>query len=129
MTVSIFLAKALGFYLIFISIAYVLNKKKFIPLLMNMMNKPEIMLVTGIIALIMGILIVVSHNIWVKDWRVIITVIGWMALLKAINIILFPEFMINISTKWIQNNVAYYITFLFTFLIGSILLYIAYTHS
>lgn len=129
MNISIFLAKALGLYLMLISIAYIFNKKRFKPLLMNMMNNPEVMLVTSFIPLIIGILIVVSHNIWVKDWRVIITIIGWMALIKGINIILFPEFLINMSRKWIQNDTAYYITFFFTFLMGAILLYFGYTHS
>ena len=123
MNISIFLAKALGLYLIFISIAYILNKKRFKPLLLNMMNNPELMLISGFIPLIIGILIVVSHNMWVKDWRVIITIVGWLALIKGINIILFPEFLVKMSIKWIHNNTAYYITFFFTLLMGVVLLY------
>lgn len=129
MNVSIFLAKAIGLYMLFISITYLVNKKRFKNLLMNMMNNAELMLITGFIALILGILIVVSHNIWVKDWRIIITIVGWMALMKGVNIILFPEFLINFSKKWIQNNVAYYSTFILTFLIGAVLLYYGYIHS
>ena len=87
------------------------------------------MLVTSFIALIMGILIVVSHNIWTKDWRVIITIVGWMVLIKGINVILFPEFLVNMSIKWIQNNTLYYTTFYFVFLIGTILIYYGYTQS
>ena len=126
MNLSIFLAQALGLYLIFLSIAYILNRKRFKPLLVDMMNNPGLMFVVGVIALIMGILMVVSHNIWVKDWRIIITIIAWMALFKGINIIFFPNFLNKISKKWIYNNNLYYITFFFTILMGAVLLYFGY---
>lgn len=129
MNISIFLSKSLGIYLIFISIAYFINEKKFRPLIINMMNDPALLLVTGFIPLIIGILLIVSHNIWVEDWRVIITIVGWMAFLKGVNIILFPEFLINFSKKWIQHKVAYHTTFIFTFLMGSILMYYGYIQN
>jgi hypothetical protein len=123
---SLFLAKALGIYFIVISVAYIANKNTFIPLVIDMTHNPGLLLLSGVIALIIGILFVVSHNIWVKDWRLIITISGWMALLKGINIIIFPHFLINLSLNWIQNDTAYYITFFLTFIFGSILLYFGY---
>ena len=45
----------------------------------------------GIIALVVGILLISYHNVWEKSWIVIITVIGWGALVKGIALILFPD--------------------------------------
>jgi hypothetical protein len=39
---------------------------------------------------IIGLLIVVSHNIWVKDYRVVITIFGWLSLVKGIAYMAFP---------------------------------------
>ncbi|MBY0292429.1 MAG: hypothetical protein K2W92_03985 [Alphaproteobacteria bacterium] len=129
MDISIFLAKAIGFYYIIMSLSFFIKKRKLKLQIINIMNNPALMLVTSFIALIMGILIVVSHNIWTEDWRVIITIVGWMVLIKGINIILFPEFLVNMSIKWIQNNIFYYTTFSFVFLIGTILIYYGYAQS
>ena len=129
MDISIFLAKAIGFYYIIMSLSFFIKKRKLKLQIINMMNNPGLVLATGFIVLIMGILIVVSHNIWTKDWRVIITIMGWMILIKGINVILFPEFLVNMSIKWLQNNTLYYITFYFVFTIGTTLIYYGYAQS
>ena len=48
-------------------------------------------LVSGYLALIIGLATVILHNVWVADWRVVITVFGWLSLLKGIVRIGFPE--------------------------------------
>ena len=126
MDLSIFLSKVLGIYLIVMSVAFVTQEKRLKPLMLNMMHDSALVLVAGFMALIMGILLVVSHNMWVKDWRVIITIVGWTTLLKGMSIILFPDFLVNLSIKWMQNKIAYYATFFFTFLIGALLIYFGY---
>ena len=123
---SIFLAKALGIYLIFISIAFVVKEQSLKARISAMMSNQAFLMAPGVVAFIIGILLVVSHNLWVEDWRVLITIIGWMALLKGMTIILFPDFMINWSSKWLNNKFAYYLTFLFVFLVGSCLIYHGY---
>ncbi len=39
-----------------------------------------VLLLNAIITPIIGILLVVSHNLWVADWRVVITIIAWLIL-------------------------------------------------
>ena len=129
MDLSIFLAKAIGIYYIFVSIAFLINKIRLRGLIIETMNNPAFLLLSGFIALIIGILLVVGHNLWVEDWRVIITIIGWLALIKGMTIILFPQFLVNLSIKWMQNDAAYTITFLFVLLMGALLLYFGNVHG
>lgn len=129
MALSIFLAKAIGIYYIIVSLAFLINKTRLRGLIIDTMNNAAFLLLSGFMALIIGILLVVSHNLWVKDWRVIITIIGWLALLKGITIIFSPASLVNLSNKWMQNEAAYYPTFLFVLLIGILLLYFGYVHS
>lgn len=129
MALSIFLAKAIGIYYIVVSIAFLINKTRLRGLIIDTMNNPAFLFLSGFMALIIGILLVVSHNLWVEDWRVIITIIGWLALLKGITIIFFPAPLIKLSKKWMQNDAAYYPTFLFVLLLGVLLLYFGYLHG
>lgn len=46
---------------------------------------------TGYITLLLGLVTVVAHNVWVADWRVAITILGWVTLFKGIEKIGFPD--------------------------------------
>jgi len=46
---------------------------------------------TGYITFLLGLVTVVLHNIWVADWRIAITILGWVTLFKGITKIGFPE--------------------------------------
>ena len=52
---------------------------------------------TGFMTVIMGILVVHYHNTWTKSWPVLITLIGWGALLKGVAIIAAPQVVHRIS--------------------------------
>jgi hypothetical protein len=45
----------------------------------------------GFIAVVVGSLIVHFHNSWTRDWTVLITIVGWLALLKGITLIALPH--------------------------------------
>lgn len=50
-----------------------------------------ITIATGYITFLLGLATVVAHNIWVADWRVAITILGWVTLFKGIEKIGFPD--------------------------------------
>ncbi|PIR68185.1 hypothetical protein COU49_02465 [Candidatus Nomurabacteria bacterium CG10_big_fil_rev_8_21_14_0_10_35_16] len=45
---------------------------------------------TGYITMLLGLITVVMHNIWVWNWPVVITILGWSTLIKGIIKIGFP---------------------------------------
>jgi hypothetical protein len=46
---------------------------------------------TGYITMLLGLATVVAHNVWVWDWPVVITILGWGTLLKGIEKVGFPD--------------------------------------
>ncbi|MHC4222121.1 MAG: hypothetical protein ACYST9_06835 [Planctomycetota bacterium] len=58
----------------------------------------------GVAAVAIGYLIVTFHNTWTKDFSVIITVIGWMALIKGIFILAGPKVMIKLTKAIISKE-------------------------
>ena len=123
---SIFLAKTIGLYLVIVSAAFILKANELKPMALDMVRNPSLVMFSGILALIFGILIVVSHNIWVMDWRVIITLLGWLALLKGAMRLFFPEFAMSKMKKCVENNASYTIMMLITLFIGLVLLYFGF---
>ncbi len=53
----------------------------------------------GFITVIIGLLIVTYHNRWTKNWTVLITILGWLALVKGISLIAFPQFVEGLSER------------------------------
>lgn len=100
METSLFLAKALGLYMAIACFGLLVNQKARKDVIQAFTNESVIVL-SGVIALIIGILIVISHNIWTYDWRVIITISGWAALLKGIARIYF----VGYTKKWITSGI------------------------
>lgn len=126
MDVSKFLSKAIGIYLIIVSIAMLVNMHQFTVNVNNLVNNAPLMFVTGFFTLILGILMVLSHNIWQWNWRVIITIIAWISLLKGASIILYPQFIDKSTILFIQNINIAYIAAGFDFVLGVLLTYFGF---
>jgi uncharacterized membrane protein HdeD (DUF308 family) len=54
-------------------------------------NMPQLIYLNGTLLLIAGIAIVRNHNLWVKDWRVLVTAMGWVAVFFGLLRMFFPE--------------------------------------
>jgi hypothetical protein len=46
-----------------------------------------------------GLAVVLSHNVWVQDWRVIVTLLGWLALISGGVRVFAPERAIKFGKK------------------------------
>ncbi|NNE92734.1 MAG: hypothetical protein HKN23_13890 [Verrucomicrobiales bacterium] len=53
----------------------------------------------GAMSLLVGFLIVKYHNHWVGSWTVVVTIIGWMAVVKGVCLLVFPDQFVNLVTK------------------------------
>ncbi|MHC4132344.1 MAG: hypothetical protein ACYSR3_10175 [Planctomycetota bacterium] len=59
------------------------------------MEKRCFLYLGGIMSLSIGYLLVIFHNIWACEWGVIITIFGWLALIKGLVILVRPKVMIS----------------------------------
>jgi uncharacterized membrane protein len=55
---------------------------------------------TGYITFLLGLVTVILHNIWVLNWTVTITILGWVTLFKGITKIGFPEHVNKSAQKF-----------------------------
>ena len=89
MDISIFFARFLGgFYLIF-GLLFIVTRQ--LGKTIEMTEDKAFVISTGYISLLMGLVTVILHNIWVVDWRLAITLLGWSTLIKGIMKVGFPE--------------------------------------
>ena len=88
---SLLIAKILGPYLTIVAIGIMFNLKAYQRMMEDFLKNAALIYLGGVLALIFGIVIVLFHNVWLAGWPVIITIFGWMGLIKGVWLIVFPN--------------------------------------
>ena len=60
-------------------------------MLNKMIDNEAVFFVMGLLGFVIGYFLVAYHNIWTGGWTIIITIFGWLALLKGLMMIVIPE--------------------------------------
>ena len=89
MSIELFLAKFWGS--LFMILGGMSVGAKLLGRIIDYTEEKAITISTGYITFLLGLATVVAHNIWVTDWRIAITILGWVTLLKGIEKIGFPD--------------------------------------
>ncbi len=126
MDISKKVAQILGLYMIIISIALLVHMDLFKEIVQNLIHDKPLIFITGIFTLILGLIMVVTHNVWQWNWRLITTLIGWIVLLKGLNLILFPSLMDQITFFFLQTSMFGYLAASINILLGFILCYCSF---
>jgi len=104
MEVSHFLAKLLGWYLVIACGAMLVRRKRILVMMEQMIENSGLTLFMAIMTTIMGLLLVLSHNVWVLNWRLLVTLIAWLSLAKGVVWLYFPEKLRKISEKMVESK-------------------------
>lgn len=123
MEISFFLAKVLGLYLAIIGLYMFIMPEHLRRVVDDILSNRGLFFLSAIIALILGILLVISHNEWIFNWRVLITLIGWISLLKGITNMFIPHLTTQFTERYFNSDFAYRIAGVISFSFGMILLY------
>jgi hypothetical protein len=83
-TSAVYLAAALGAFF---------SRDHYRRLLDDLFKNAALTYFIGFTTTILGFLMVNYHNTWRKDWTVLVTLLGWLALMKGVLIIAFPRFV------------------------------------
>jgi hypothetical protein len=59
---------------------------------------------SGILALVGGLAILNAHNAWTRDWRSLITALGWMMTFGGVFRIVAPQFVAFLGTAILAHN-------------------------
>jgi len=63
----------------------------------DLLGNAMLITLTGCIMLVVGLLIVVHHNVWTPDWPVLVTIIGWILLLQGLMRLFVPDAFIKMA--------------------------------
>ncbi|HKS84007.1 MAG TPA: hypothetical protein VJR71_00870 [Pseudolabrys sp.] len=58
---------------------------------------------SGILALVAGLYILNVHNVWARDWRSVVTIVGWVLMCVGAFRIIAPQFATFVATAIIAS--------------------------
>ena len=126
MQTSIYLAKLMGPVIAVAGIGFLLNRQAFMDMARDFLESTGMIMMSGFLALVMGLAIVNAHNIWVADWPVIITVFGWMAVLGGVMRITMPDVVRSIAERMLSMTTFITIEGIILIALGGWLSYVGY---
>lgn len=126
MQTSLFLAKIVGPTLAVIGASILFNASGFRDVAAEFMRSPALVFLIGHIALPAGIATVLVHNVWVADWPVIITILGWLAVIGGALRILAPQRATDTGGRLLDRPHTLTIAGAFWLVLGSTLSYFGF---
>ena len=132
MTTSKYIARLMGPVLLIIAIGMALGLamegQGYSSLLKEFIGNRGLIFITGVLALVAGVAIVNAHNLWVPDWRVIVTVLGWLLVLRGIMLLVFPVTVQTLGDRIVASQSGIVAGAAVTFVLGAILCLMGYEH-
>jgi len=122
METSIFLAKVIGLFGAISTIAIIIRYRLHLAIEEDAVKSPTLVVLSGFIFLMLGIILTVGHQVWAPDWRIVITILGWMVLAKGIMRTLFPETVKKMIERK-KSDKRFFLGEVFAFFISIYLMY------
>lgn len=86
-----------------LGLSYLFQAKLWVKLAADVIDRPKNSLLVALLALPFGLLIVISHNVWISDWPIILTILGWLITVKSCLYLLIPQWS-RIFAKRLEVN-------------------------
>ena len=78
MSNSVFIARLIGPVMLVVGLAVLVNQRAFRELAEEFLASRALLFLSGLLIMPVGLAIVLTHNIWAVDGRVMITLFGWL---------------------------------------------------
>jgi hypothetical protein len=127
MELSILIARITAVIYLSAAAGALINRDQYRRVAEDMFKNAALTYLMGFTAAIVGMIIVNYHNIWVGNWTVLITILGWLALIKGVLIIAVPKLVERFSRMIFNGRLLRwfpYIAALLGFLFG----YLGFVH-
>jgi len=109
-----------------VGIGILVNSDLYKKMLSDFVSSSGALYLGGITALVVGFLLVTYHNTWTRDFSVIITIIGWLALIKGIVILVLPKIMTSMAKAIVESALFMKIEAVIAIVAGTLFLYLGF---
>jgi hypothetical protein len=126
MSPAVFIARLAGPFFIAAAVGMLLNRAIYAAMIAEFVHSYALIYIAGLLALVGGLAILNVHRAWTSDWRVIITVLGWLMVIGGVVRIVLPQLTAAIANAIYSGPTAMVILALITLALGGFLSFQGY---
>jgi len=126
MPTSLFLAKLIGPLFLAVGVGLIANAAVYRKFAEEALASLALIYLTGLLTMTAGLAIVLSHNVWAPDWRVLITLLGWLAAIGGAVRIVMPQGTQRIGRKFLKHPQGVIIAAAIWLAVGAVLCFFGY---
>lgn len=126
MEASMVLARIMGPTFVVAALHLFLYRKHVQKVMDELMSSEAGMFYGAYAALVMGLIVVTFHNMWEGDYQILITLIGWIAVIKGVLLMLWPRAAKNVIVYFQKSDGMIALGGLISLVIGGYLSYAGY---
>jgi hypothetical protein len=108
MTNSVFIARLIGPVMLVIGLAVFANRQAFRELFEEFLASRALLFLSGLLIMPVGLAIVLTHNIWAADGRVMITLFGWLNVIGGAMRLVAPAYVMRTGRAMLKRP--YFVT-------------------
>ena len=123
---SIYLAKLIGPVFVVIGLGMLLNGPVYLAMAAQFLHSHALIYLSGLLTIVAGLALVLAHNVWAGDWRLIITMLGWVGVIGGTVRVLVPQYVETIGGSVIMHPVALIVGGFVVLVLGAVLSYFGY---
>jgi hypothetical protein len=123
---SFFLARLMGPTFVVIALGMLINLGLYESMIAEALHPGVVFYLSGLLSLLAGLAIVNLHNRWQVDWRVIITVLGWLMTIGGIMRIVLPQFTVAVGATIYSGRASTIVAALVVGTLGAFLSFTGY---
>ncbi|MGO8918130.1 MAG: hypothetical protein ACLQJR_19690 [Stellaceae bacterium] len=95
---AVFIARLTGPTLVVIGVGVLLNEANYAAMITEAAHSPTLIYLSGLLTLPLGLAILNVYRAWTADWRVIVTILGWLLAIGGVIRIVLPQFTATLAT-------------------------------
>ena len=123
---SVFLAKLIGPIFVAVAIGIFVNGAVYRALAEEFLRSRALIYLSGLLLMTVGMALVLTHNVWVANWPVLITILGWLAAIGGAVRIIVPQGTEKIGRAVLKNPRGLQIAGVVWLAIGALLCFFGY---
>lgn len=104
MGITIFLAKFLGLYFLIVAVLMIFRKKQFVVMSREFVSSKSALAISAAMNLALGLVIVIEHQMWDYPCGMVITILGYLMIIKGALRYAFPGIIKKIATKTMDSQ-------------------------
>ncbi len=123
---TLFLAKAIGFYFLAAGVGVMIAPQRWQSVMQEMKDQQTLVLLAGIMAYVLGIVILSVHRVWGEPLACIITAIGYIGVIKGLLLMIFPAPAMKLG-EFMLGNMMMRVWSILIIALGAYMIYAGYS--